>query len=97
MSKDKSVQSSQTFTDTDVSRLVEKLKQFYDGLQDQQHKELLYHLIAGAETFFDQPIKKEEVIIMDKGIGEAAESALRNFINTERGEDEPSYKWIRRT
>jgi hypothetical protein len=97
LAQDKSAQSAKTFTRTDVSSLVQKLKQFHDGLQEEQHKALLYHLIAGAETFFDQPIKKEEVIIMDKDIGEAAESALQNFIDTERGTGQPSYKWIRRS
>jgi hypothetical protein len=90
-------QSPQTFTRNDVASLVQKLKQFYDGLQEEQHKALLYHLIAGAEAFFEQPIKKEEVIIMDKGIGEAAESALQSFIGTEKGAGQPSYKWIRRS
>jgi hypothetical protein len=95
--QDKGTQSSQSFTDTDVSTLVQKLKQFHDGLQEEKHKALLYHLIAGAETFFDQPINKEEVIIMDKEIGEAAQSALQNFIDTEKGTGQPSYKWIRRS
>lgn len=97
MSQGKSTQSTETFTRNDVTNLVQKLQQFHDGLQEDRHKALLYHLIAGAETFFDQPIKKEEVIIMDTGIGEAAQSALEKFVDTETGTKEPSYKWIRRS
>ena len=88
-------QSSASFSQTDVDRLVEKLENFRNNLETEQQRELLDHLIAGAESLFTREAK-EEVIVFEKHFKEAAFSALRPFINSKRGKHE-CYFWIRQS
>jgi hypothetical protein len=92
-SSNQSFQSSDSYSDEDVKSLAKKLEELGNSLPKQQ-RELLSHLIDGAESLFRQETK-EEVIVIDKEIKEAAISALRPFINSKRGKPE-CYFWIRR-
>ncbi|MDQ3853456.1 MAG: hypothetical protein M3299_11535, partial [Thermoproteota archaeon] len=74
--------SSDSYSPAEVESLAEKLKGFRNNLQSEQQRELLDHLIAGAESFFEQETKGETVIVLDKPIKDAAISALKRFINT---------------
>ncbi len=87
-------QPSDSYSDEDVHSLANKLEELGNNLPAQQ-RELLQHLIDGAESLFKQEIR-EEVIVVDKQIKDAAISALRPFINTRRGRKD-CYFWIRRT
>jgi hypothetical protein len=86
---------SESYSKNDVERLAGKLKEFRNNvLENDQQRELLDHLIAGAESLFKQETK-EEVIVLDKQIEEATISALRPFIDSKRGKPQ-CYFWIRR-
>jgi hypothetical protein len=85
--------ANQRYNPTDVERLVEKLEDFRRNLETEQQRELLDHLIAGAESLFTREAK-EEVIVLEKNFKEAAVSALKPFINSNRGKHE-CYFWIR--
>jgi len=87
--------SSDSYSPADIESLAEKLKGFRNNLQTEQQRELLDHLIAGAESFFAQETKGETVIVLDKPIRDAAISALKRFISTKRGKYE-CYFWIQR-
>lgn len=87
--------SSDSYRSAEVESLAEKLNGFRNDLQSEQQRELLDHLIAGAESFFKQETKAETVIVLDKPIKDAAISALKRFINTQRGKHE-CYFWIQR-
>jgi hypothetical protein len=86
-------QSSDTYSDEDVNSLAKKLEELGNSLPVEQ-RELLQHLIEGAESLFKQGTK-EEVIIVDKQIKDAAISALRPFVHSNRGKND-CYFWIRR-
>ena len=92
-STSQSSQSSDSYSDEDVQSLAKKLEELGNGLPEQQ-RELLQHLIDGAESLFKQEMR-EEVIVVDKQIKDAAISALRPFIDSKRGRKE-CYFWIRR-
>jgi hypothetical protein len=89
-------QSSGTYSPDDVHRLARKLEDLRGKLDTEQQRELLDHLIDGAEMFFKEEPKVEEVIVVEKQIKKAVISALRPFINSKRGNRQDLYFWIRR-
>jgi DNA phosphorothioation-dependent restriction protein DptG len=86
-------QSSDSYTDEDVNSLAKKLEDWGRSLPEQQ-RELLQHLVAGAESLFTRATKEELVVVADKQIKDAAISALKPFIDSKRGKKE-CYFWVR--
>lgn len=93
MSTNQSSQPPESYSDEDVHSLAKRLEELGNSLPAKQ-RELLQHLIDGAESLFRQEIK-EEVIVVDKQIKDAAISALKPFIHSKRGQKD-CYFWIRR-
>jgi hypothetical protein len=90
-----SSQSSDSYSDGDVSSLAKKLEELGNSLPPQE-RELLQHLVDGAEELFKQQIK-EEVIVVDRQIKDATVSALTPFVGSKRGGIKDCYFWIRRS
>jgi hypothetical protein len=77
-------ESSNSFTKKEVQDLARKLEEW--GQQELQpgERELLEFLVARAESLSTE--KKEEVIVIDKKIQEAAYAALKEFIGKKKSE-----------
>jgi hypothetical protein len=77
-------ESSNSFTKKEVQDLARKLEEW--GQQELQpgERELLEFLVARAESLSTE--KKEEVIVIDKKIQEAAYAALKDFIGKKKSE-----------
>ena len=86
-------QPSDSYSNEDVNSLAKKLEEWGNSLPEQQ-RELLEHLIAGAESLFTRATKEELVVVADKQIKDAAISALKSFIDSKRGKKE-CYFWVR--
>jgi DNA phosphorothioation-dependent restriction protein DptG len=86
-------QSSDSYSTEDVNSVAKKLEEWGNSLPEQQ-RELLQHLVAGAESLFTRATKEELVVVADKQIKDAAISALRTFIDSKRGKKE-CYFWVR--
>ena len=89
-----SSKSPDSYSEEDVSALAGKLEEWRNTSPEQQ-RELLDHLVAGAESVFTRATKEELVVVADKQIKAAAISALRPFIDNKRGTKD-CYFWIRR-
>lgn len=84
-------ETSGSFTKEEVQSLARKLEEWGQKLPAGE-RELLEFLVARAESLSEE--KKEEVIVIDKKIQEAAYSALKGFIDSKRGLND-CYFWRR--
>jgi hypothetical protein len=89
--QDHTSESSNPFTKEEVQSLARKLEEWGQELPPGE-RELLEFLVARAESLSTE--KKEEVIVIDKKIQEAAYSALEAFIDSKRARND-CYFWRR--
>jgi hypothetical protein len=85
-------ESSNSFTKEEVQSLARKLEEWGQGLPPGE-RELLEFLVARAESLSTE--EKEELIVIDKKIREAAYSALEAFINSKKQKKETCILWRR--